>query len=130
VISGEMRAGAGGVAQRSSLTITLDVDARKQDASGQGCAAAAARVERRRDDGLLHCLLNAMAARNDSAFGRLRAVVTRLDALSHCLFWADAAAPRKCVLIELPRVGLSFTRHIDANLGVPVSVRATPITCN
>lgn len=91
----------------------------KADSSGQGRGAATGAIVRHNADGTVHTLLNVLGAPSGSSVARLCAVLTRIESLSHCLFWSRADST-KCVLIEMPRLGLSFSRRIDPSVGTAV----------
>jgi Ca2+-binding EF-hand superfamily protein len=140
-IVGTLRAAA---ASPTELRVTL-IPRSAADAKGFGMASADARVERvpvttagasapAAGAAAPMLLLNGLTAPSGSLLSRLMRVLTRIETLSHILFWrpVDAAVGSAPTRIELPRLGVTFEQrelgryYCDADATLFISDAATP----
>ena len=96
------------------------------DESGCGNASAYAVVQRHALDPTGQCdesvgvqtLLNPLTSVENGAINAIAQTLVRLDSLSHVLFWTSQADYEQLnpqlLLIELPRVGLTFTPQMES----------------
>lgn len=140
LIVGSLRASA---ATPTELRIKLLLRG-SPDTKGFGTAGADAHVERVPVEAVGAALaaqsvppmvlLNALVAPSGTLLNRLMRVLTRIETLSHILFWRPVAAPigSPPTRIELPRLNLTFELreqgryYCDADATLFISDQATP----